>query len=333
MLHLLETARRRSRAAEAPVGTSRDEGFALIVVIWLSGLLALLTLTFAASARVHVRIAENAVNNASAESYAEAGINLGYLQLLASAAREGRGRPSDRTCVMPDGARLTLSISDEAGRVDLNVASEALLTALLRSVGLNETEAQRLADAIIDFRDGDDVSRGSGAERADYEAAGSSSRPKNQPFSLVDELRGVLGMTRETFEALRPFVTVLSGLEGIDPRVAPPGLVARLAQAAQPGSAGESLPRGFGAASTANAFLVRAAVVTDSTAFVREAVATVVPARETAPATPDPGFGVRARRASASPPRLQPKTWEWRLGTITADERRMLSSGTSLPPC
>ncbi len=312
----------------------RDRGFALVIVMWLCGLLALLALSFASSARVHVRIAENAVAAAQAETLADGGVRLGLIKLVAEAERAGRGRPMALACALPGGARLALSISDEAGRVNLNLANEALLAALLRGAGVTEDTAMRLADAIADYRDSDDLRRLNGAEAPEYEAAGLGTTPKNAPFAHLEELKAVLGINRQLFDAVKPHITLHSGLDGVDLREAPAGLEALLA-----GGASVPLPRGFAATSTGNAFLVRASVITDSGAHaVREAVATTIPVRVPVASTgADPGFGLRARarRPGTEPQRLQAKIWEWRAGAITAAEKLGLteSMASMLPPC
>lgn len=322
------------QSSSAEHDETREQGFALLIVIWLSGLLALLALSFASSARVHVRIAENAVAAAQAETLADGGVRLGLLQLVAEAERIGRGRPTAVTCALPGGARMALSISDEAGRVNLNLANEALVAALLRGAGMAEDEAMRLADAIADYRDSDDLRRLHGAEAPEYEAAGLGKHPKNAPFAHLEELKAVLGVNRHVFEAVRPYVTLQSGLEGVDLRVAPSGLETRLT-----GGASAPLPRGFAATSTGNAFLVRASVITENGAYaVREAVATTVPIRvPVARDGADPGFGLRARarRPGSEPQRLQAKVWEWRTDVIIAADAQRLSesASASLPPC
>ena len=65
-----------------------------------------------------------------------------------------------------------------------------------------------LADAIIDFRDEDNEKGRNGAERRDYDSAGLSYGPKNEPFQLVDELVYVLGMTPNIYRRVAPLLTV-----------------------------------------------------------------------------------------------------------------------------
>jgi general secretion pathway protein K len=207
------------------------------------------------------------------------------------------------------GSEVLISVQDEAGRIDLNAAPDELIKGLLIAVGVDEFEAARLTDAVADFRDEDDLRHPSGAEDDDYHAAGYEWGAKDAPFELVAELRQVMGMTAELFEAAAPALTVYSERAEVDRAIAPPLVLAALtggdadAAAAEeagleplgPEEAEERRGRGYtgrldapGAvrprrgrvetpfaapASTGTAFTVRAEAETPSGAvFVREAV-------------------------------------------------------------
>src|SRR3546814_6072797 len=79
--------------------------------------------------------------------------------------------------------------------LDLNTAPQELLARLMRVGGADEATADRVAAAITDWRDADDLRRPQGAEWQDYAAAGSRYRPRNGPFVALGELRAVAGMT------------------------------------------------------------------------------------------------------------------------------------------
>jgi type II secretory pathway component PulK len=68
-----------------------DDGFVLIVVIWLIALLALFAVGFSASVRSHLRWTANSVQTAKAETIADAGVQLAVLSLVASS--QSRGKP------------------------------------------------------------------------------------------------------------------------------------------------------------------------------------------------------------------------------------------------
>jgi general secretion pathway protein K len=111
---------------------------------------------------------------------------------------------------------VRVTIANEAGKIDLNRASEDTLEALFVSVGVDLAAARKLAAAVEDYRDSDDVRRPGGAEAIDYQAAGLDYKPKNAPFASIDELRRVFGVTSATFASVRPLITVYSPGADVD---------------------------------------------------------------------------------------------------------------------
>src|SRR5262249_3196648 len=95
-----------------------------------------------------------------------------------------------------------------SSKVDLNQASETLLTALFQLAGVSQGRAQSLAAAVADFRDPDDQRRVNGAENKQYQSAGLSWGPKNSPFQSIDELQQVLGITPEIYRNVVDNITV-----------------------------------------------------------------------------------------------------------------------------
>ncbi|NJN46353.1 MAG: general secretion pathway protein GspK [Candidatus Competibacteraceae bacterium] len=85
---------------------------------------------------------------------------------------------------------------------------------------VNEEALDNVLDAIEDWRDPDDLRRLNGAESEDYKAAGRAVGPTNMPFSSVEELQQVLGITTPIYLNLVPWLTVHSYQPGIDPTVA-----------------------------------------------------------------------------------------------------------------
>ncbi len=87
---------------------------------------------------------------------------------------------------------------------------------------MSDTEAGALADAVMDWRDPDQLHRLNGAEDDDYRTAGKAYGAKDAPFESVEELQLVLGMTSEIYTKLWPAVTVLSPRATVDTSVASP---------------------------------------------------------------------------------------------------------------
>jgi general secretion pathway protein K len=267
----------------------RDErGFALVLVLWIAGLLAVLTAGLSVSVRTQVRVAHNVMDAARAEALADGGVTLAAMDLLAGRRDRAHARrfPLDGSavaCEIPGEGVLVIAVSDEAGRIDVNSAGIPLLQALVAGLGEQPETAARVAEAIFDFRDSDDDRKPNGAESADYRAAGLGWRPKNAPLQSVAELAQVRGLSPELLARMRPHLTAHSGLPGLDIGMARPELPALLragsegAQAAF-GSFPErhetaALPAMFVSASQQNAFAVRVvAQAVGRAVYVRKAI-------------------------------------------------------------
>jgi len=118
------------------------------------------------------------------------------------------------------GRKTRYGLSDEESRISLNSArtDRAVLRALLQRIGeLDPAKALRIADAIVDWRDGDDQELTEGAENGYYQALPSAYKCHNGPLDCVEELLLVREVTPELFRALEPYVTVYgSGIVNIN---------------------------------------------------------------------------------------------------------------------
>jgi general secretion pathway protein K len=267
---------------------SHEGGFVLIVVITVIGLLALAAAGFAQVTRSHVKAAASSVGSSTAQALADAGVQLAILDLLRSRqdpSYQGRFALGEKPfqCDAGVGRRLAISITDEAGKVDINTAGDRLLQALLAGVGAPASQA--LADAIMDYRDDDNTRRPQGAERDQYSAVGRPG-PKNALFSVVEEIEQVLGVDADVAARLRPHITVYTGQPGIDTTSATRELLAILARGLGQDSTPSQSDSGeqaseekaplpalrFMGAQGRRFFALHAAAFTEAGAFVRDAV-------------------------------------------------------------
>jgi type II secretory pathway component PulK len=111
--------------------------------------------------------------------------------------------------------------------LDVNVADAEQLRRLMLALGRLPIEADSLVDAILDWRDADDLPRVAGAERAWYEGS-ERFAPRNGPFADARELvrvRGLdwlgvdslLGVERARVALGRAARPVIASLPGITP--------------------------------------------------------------------------------------------------------------------
>lgn len=275
----------------------RQRGVALILVLWVITLLAVIAGNFAFSMRGEAQIARNLVSTAQAQALADAGAQRAWFELLKPPADPQRWQANGLAHeFLLGGGTVRVVVQDETGKIDLNVASDALLQGLFKSVGLSEEESVALLDAVLDWRDADKLRRLHGAEDDEYRAAGKNYLPSNAPFETVDELQRVLGMTPGLYRKLAPALTVYSRQVGVNTSVAPrevllaipgvnPALVEQyVLQRQSLLDANQKVPEfaGAGAFATASAgtlvYSARSeAKMTDGTVFVRQAVARISP--------------------------------------------------------
>jgi general secretion pathway protein K len=115
-----------------------------------------------------------------------------------------------------DDTALSITVFNEASRINLNQATPQVLGALLAALGADEAQAGQIADAIADWRDEDDLKLLNGAEDPDYAQAGRPLGAKDAPFVAVEELQQVLGVTPELYARLAPELTVDTESDEVD---------------------------------------------------------------------------------------------------------------------
>ncbi|MGZ8172795.1 MULTISPECIES: general secretion pathway protein GspK [Methylobacter] len=194
----------------------RSEGFALVLVLWVLSLLTIMAGSFALSMRREAGIVTGSSNNAQAAAIAESGLAVAELMLM---------YPDPLQRWHTDGSIYQLDYADskvrvrllsEAGKVDLNSADQTLLQGLMVHAPVDEQLQTRLVNAILDWRDADDLVHIEGAEKEEYKDAGLSYGPRNKPFQSIEELQLVLGMNDQVFKWLENRVTVYSGQPQVD---------------------------------------------------------------------------------------------------------------------
>jgi general secretion pathway protein K len=208
----------------APVGG--ENGFALVAALWLLVALGAVGLEAALHSRARRQATANLLDEVRARAAVVAGTEyarsrltsamLGRAEELRSEAlaRAGSGRQQRRELVVPEmtfgDARYALFLRDAGAALNLNSADEMMLRQFFaQGLGVDYAEADRIAQAILDWRDEDEIPRINGGEREEYLGEGALVLPPNRDFSDVDELRHVLGMTPELYVKAVPYLTLI----------------------------------------------------------------------------------------------------------------------------
>ncbi len=199
----------------------RQKGIALVIVLWILLLVTISTGAYTLMARMDQLEAHTVISSTRARMAAEAGLNLAVLSLR---------DPDELTRLVPDGRPYTLQIgdvmveiqvTDERGKVDINMVNAETLMQLLQGHGLDAADAEYLTAAMLDWIDVDEIERAGGAELPTYEGAGLGVGPGNRPFIMTEEILQVLGMPWELYKKMEPGLTVYSSIPQPDPAFAP----------------------------------------------------------------------------------------------------------------
>jgi len=215
----------------------RQKGVALILVMWVLALIGVLLGSFALMARTENLESRHMFDTTSARYDAIAGVELALAQLRNPDPMQrwvADGRPYEFPY---EGATVKVEITNESGKIDLNVADSATLMALFQSIGLDLGAAEAMSHAVPDWLDAEQQVRPHGAEAPQYAAAGLDYGPTNLPFQTVAEVQQVLGMNYEIYKKIEPAITVYSGTRTPNAAYAPyealmaiPGMTQPLAQ-------------------------------------------------------------------------------------------------------
>ena len=119
---------------------------------------------FALMARMDTLEANSLLSGTQARLSAEAAINLAVLALR-DPDDETRMRADGRVySQVLDGVVVEVSAIDERGKLDINASDELSLVNLFTGHGMELTDAEFLAAAVLDWRDEDELERVNGAE-------------------------------------------------------------------------------------------------------------------------------------------------------------------------
>ena len=237
--------RNDAASRKTPARPCRQQGMILIALLWVLVALSLLALNLSSTVRSEVNVTLASGESEKAYFYARGGLETALYRMIHPekdpekqkrlfSYRDGMNHFS----ISNEESRCHVAIQDEAGRVDVNFANQPLLKRLMLNIGVEERQADLLAESIVGWREPDKSSRSGGDERA---LRGNDSRP--HLFSSVEELLLIPGVSREILygnvqrnkdgnatlqRGLADFVTVYSEKAQINLNYAEPEVIAAL---------------------------------------------------------------------------------------------------------
>ena len=183
---------------------SRQRGFALLIVLWTMGLLALLVAQFTATGRGEVQMAANLRANAVTQAAADGAVHEAILRLLQS-----KWAPDGREHAIRFGtADVGVRIKDEGWKVNPNDAKLPTLQALLAHLGVDAAKGTALAQAIVDWHSAGAPPRPAGPRPTRNRGAGATPAAGNRLFDSLDEVGLVVGMTPALLARMKPYLSI-----------------------------------------------------------------------------------------------------------------------------
>jgi general secretion pathway protein K len=188
---------------------SGEAGFALIIVLWSLVLVSLLVTQLTADGRLETRRVANGRAQVMEQMAVDGAVEEAVFHLLDQSERHWNANGIVRE-IRVGGFAVRVSVTNEADKVNPNVAPPELLTALLRRVGVADRDATSLAAAIVGWR----TQPGAANELAvAYRPLGYL--PPGTPFQTLDELGLVAGMTPDVLARLMPHLQLFRALPPI----------------------------------------------------------------------------------------------------------------------
>ena len=216
---------------------SRQRGFALLIVLWTLGLLALLGTELLTTARQDTQLARNLVDAAELEAAADGAVQQAIFANLDTSNKHWDADSVTRV-IRVGRIPIAVQLDNEGEKVNPNIASVALLQALMTALGTDRVTAADVAASIAEWRQASPVAGRADAVTALYVAARREYAPPGTPFTDLGELQAVIGMTPDLLARLRPHLTIFT--DG-DPDMATrdPVVAQALVLARQSGAPGE----------------------------------------------------------------------------------------------
>jgi type II secretory pathway component PulK len=189
----------------------RQDGIVLVAVLWICALIMWLALQIGAETRLQADERVHSLRHSQAMYLAVGGA-------YEAIARMGQPIPLDAeeaevTNWQPDGkvheviyrtGKALVAVQRETDKVNINKASQEQIKAVLEKRGIEESEADALADVIADFLDPDDLPRLHGAEEDYYKNRELIQAPFNSTLTSIDQMLLIPGISQQLFFGFNP---------------------------------------------------------------------------------------------------------------------------------
>ncbi len=226
-----------------------QRGFALLIVLWIFIVLFAVGAEFSGAMRQDVTATMNFAGETQSYYLATAAANRTFYRALIARDEASIDIPleeqEEEPLIRVDGqwhreelwgAPVWVRITDESGKIPINLVTQGLLQQILANLGLDIDQADEITAGILDWRDEDDEVRVNGAETDYYLERARPYAAKNAPLDSLEELLLVKGVTWELYHGesedfdigLKHIFTVFNPRPVLNVRSSPPDVLQAL---------------------------------------------------------------------------------------------------------
>lgn len=185
-----------------PVGKSREEGFALLLVLWTMGFLALLVSQVLATGRSALKLGDRAFVQAQLETATDAAITTELFE-IATSGHAFTAVNADWHPMKGGDGTAEIRSRVERGKINPNMTTQAILQAFFLATGLPSDKALMLSEQVFAWRNAAQTG-GSVSMEARSQAACISN---DAPLRTLDDLSAVPGFTQSVVKLISPHMS------------------------------------------------------------------------------------------------------------------------------
>lgn len=189
----------RGKSLTMKAGVNRNrKGLVIIAVLWTVVVLMAIVAVLGRRTRLDMKVCMSRMDSVRCKWACRAGVEKAIAVLNTDETENDTlldvwsENAEDFNDVMLERCVLNIRVVDEASKLDINAATKEQLMGLPYML-------EEIADAIIDWRDTDDMPSGLGVESGYYEGLTFGYRARNGPFRTIRELLMVKDVTEELF--------------------------------------------------------------------------------------------------------------------------------------
>jgi len=184
-----------------------QNGVVLISVLWVIAGLSIIVASNLTAVRTDIQLTQTHLRLAQARAISEAGIYWAIHSLLRPRETARPGLPEDRVTLDWGNALVSLSIENDAGRIDINTADPRLIESALVHAGVDASTARNIVAGLERLR-------------AALEASEVADETETRIFQSVEDFAAGLDVPLHIKQRLVSWFTVYNGREGINPLAA-----------------------------------------------------------------------------------------------------------------